>query len=210
MIPTSFLPRGKLKLENERSPGGVLLLTTYPTASKTRFGSWPQTQPEMVKRDWQWKAALGCSQGMQISSALLKCCSTQGLQISCLGCGARRRVGTNPAQGCQCAEQQALSDLPVLPRAEPLQCVYQSSHSQAPELWTPCITPALQAWAWPQPVPWLPGGVWRSLTLFSSVPLYGQSLTIHSGTTALVLLTCSEDRHKEIFPLLLEQKTSLL
>lgn len=123
MIPTSSLPRGKLKLEKERSLGGILLLTTYPTASKTPVWSWLQTQPVMVKRDWQWEAALGWSQGMQTFPALPRWCRTQELQISSLVLGAGVRAGTEAAQGSQSAEQQALSDLPALPRAEPLQAV---------------------------------------------------------------------------------------
>lgn len=49
MIWTSFLPRGKLKLENESSLGGILLLTTYSTASKIPFGGFPDTQ---LRQQW--------------------------------------------------------------------------------------------------------------------------------------------------------------
>lgn len=44
MILTSFLPKGKLKLENERSLEGILLLTTYSTASIIPFGDFPDTK----------------------------------------------------------------------------------------------------------------------------------------------------------------------
>lgn len=94
----------------------------------------------------------------------------------------------------------------------PAQCRGWAPGQLLPGSWAVCtlhsISPAdLCLWAaWPQPAPWSPGGVWNSLTLLSSAPLHGKSLTIHSGTTALLLLTCTEDR--EMIPLLLEQKTS--
>lgn len=74
-----FLAKGESEVrKGEISWGESCFLQATPQQVKPLLG--PDTkQPEMVKRDWQWEAALGCSQGTQTSPALPRCCSTQGL-----------------------------------------------------------------------------------------------------------------------------------